>query len=1465
MANWNLAVNLRGQGTSLAQTLRTSATHARTLSSNVRDARGEVRQLGLTARTTRTELRGLATQSSTTALRLGRLETQAGRASRGLRRLATQAGRTADRLDDLDRDIRIRIDLDDQTGGGATSIRALLADLGSNDLRLNATLDADGAAAAALALRAVQDAAQDTSRALRTLRGRAAATAASLDDLRARALLAAGGLRSLNTTARTADGRLTTLGDRTRTLTTHMGDLDGVLARLTGRMGNLRGSVNTTGSAMGNTTAQGRGLLVLAGMLGSALLPIAAATVPIAAGLGAAGGALGAFGLAIAGQIKALTDAAEAQTKYDEAVREHGAGSPEAAQAELEQIRVLKDVPTATREAAASYEVLTDRYKDWSNELAGDTMPVATKSMGLFTRLLDATTPLARGASHEVDRFMTIVGGGMATDEFDEFIRTFTTFAVETLARANSGIVRLARGLNTGEIGGNLREFLDYARENGPLVADTLSQLFSALLKLVAAGSDVGVSMLTVVNAIAQLVNAIPTGVLSTLLQVAVAFKMIQMAGMALGAVAPVMGTLAGNTSRFVRAARFGGVASAIAGVTQQLTLMQRASIALAVLTVVVMAIDKIADEAKGAPPDVDRLTTSLKALGQAGKFTGELKNTFGDMKGFVTAVGTLKAQTKAMDEARKVLDIVPGGGLVDWLGGKSNDIVNGSKSIGALTEDFKALDEGLSSLATSGHADLAADQFKQFQTALLQAGYSTEEIAAIFPQYGATVAGIKAEQDLAARSMGVFGAQAQETKVKLDAQKASADGLRASIQALNEVNRAALGGQIGFEQAIDDAAKAAKTNAGALHMTGGALDLNSQKARDAATALQDLGSKTDEAAAAAREANAPWEEVSAIYARGRAEIIKNGQAMGLTKEQAKQLAQQILDIPDEKATRIEMQRADALAGLDEVIAKIEATPGAKTVTVRALTAEAMGLLNTLGYTTKRLPNGEVEVTAKTGKAISDLAAVKAARDALEDRSITITTYRKTITSSIITRPQQGEGNMSVHADGAIRVGNVQTFADGAENHVAQIAPGGSWRVWAEPETEGEGYVPFAASKRPRSRRITEEIVRRLGGDPAGIEWNANGDVTDWRYDASSGSLYTASQSGQFGNKTRKVKRGKETVEVAYFDVAAVERSLKGLSRATQSWNRDLQTVADRVGGDVADALASMGTDGIALTKKMATGSTKYINDMSAALRGLAATAKASLTDYTRQLSKATTADEKFAGNLATLAARGYGDLARQLAAQGDQAAIDLAAAAVGDSKKAGAANTAAKKANAALTSDQVQQLVAIIAAISTSKTGIHDVAATTGLGEDDIIDVATRSSGQIKKSLGSRADKFLTDLARASKGQSYADGGIRSGIYATAGGAVTFAEPSTGGEAFIPLGAHKRRQALPVLREAAARMGVGLTDVAATRQVVVVKESGDTYVTVPAVRTGASASDIGAQVGRSVRRARRGGVAARA
>lgn len=76
-------------------------------------------------------------------------------------------------------------------------------------------------------------------------------------------------------------------------------------------------------------------------------------------------------------------------------------------------------------------------------------------------------------------------------------------------------------------------------------------------------------------------------------------------------------------------------------------------------------------------------------------------------------------------------------------------------------------------------------------------------------------------------------------------------------------------------------------------------------------------------------------------------------------------------------------------------------------------------------------------------------------------------------------------------ANGALFAGGLRRFAaGGVENHVAQIAPAGAMRLWAEPETGGEAYIPLSPSKRPRSREIWAETGRLLGVLP-----NADGQV----------------------------------------------------------------------------------------------------------------------------------------------------------------------------------------------------------------------------------------------------------------------------------------------------------------------------------------------------------------------------------
>ncbi len=73
-----------------------------------------------------------------------------------------------------------------------------------------------------------------------------------------------------------------------------------------------------------------------------------------------------------------------------------------------------------------------------------------------------------------------------------------------------------------------------------------------------------------------------------------------------------------------------------------------------------------------------------------------------------------------------------------------------------------------------------------------------------------------------------------------------------------------------------------------------------------------------------------------------------------------------------------------------------------------------------------------------------------------------------------------GSGGIT-QADGGV----VSYYANGGtryENHVAQIARAGSYRVWAEPETGGESYMPHALAKRARAEQVMTETASIFGG-----------------------------------------------------------------------------------------------------------------------------------------------------------------------------------------------------------------------------------------------------------------------------------------------------------------------------------------------------------------------------------------------
>jgi hypothetical protein len=1171
----------------------------------------------------------------------------------------------------------------------------------------------------------------------------------------------------------------------------------------------LTGLSQTLGGGGGGSNRGGlRNALMGLLLLAPAAIPLAAglstSLAPLAGNFAAAGAAGAAFGAALAGQVGPLSEAAEAEKKYRDAVTQHGASSTQATQAAEAYRKLLLAMPKDTQKAAVALSQLKENFSDWSDEMAGFTMTPVTKGIAVLDTLIPRLTPHVESASTQLNRLLDVAGGAVQTPGFDAMADKFADFTDRQLEEMTDKVMHFMRLLSEGQAPGSgpIQEFMAYARENGPEAREAISAISDALVTLIRAGSEAGPTMLTLVTAAARLVAALPPELVGIILQVAAALKLLQLTGAGMAALAAGIGRVnvqiaaMGATS----AAAGGGVAGLRAAFLA-LGTAAKATVIVAALAAVVVVFTELTEIGKEAPPEVDKLTTSLGNLGRTGKVAGEAARAFGkDFSGLADSLRTL-ARPSNLDKVQQT--------LVGWTGFDSTPVKEAK-------EDLDAVDKALTNLVKGGKGEIAEEAFDRVAAAMRKQGLSAGELRDKLDDYKSALADQKFEQELAVASMGIFGQAAQETSAKLDAQKQSADGLRASIIALNDVNRSAYDAQIGFEQAVDDLTAAFKEN-------GATLDLNTEAGRKNGTAMSSAAKAQDEMIAAGLAAGESLGSMTKKSSELRASMMRLAiDAFDGNKKKATEYVNTLLGTPSQIKTMIKLERQEAIDGLEAVQTAIRKTPGAKSIKVDTLNAAAIAALEAVGLKTRQLPDGRTEVYTANGQALGSIGSVDRALTNLDGKTANtytnhhIRTYEYAIKSGQVSGRTSKQMGRSANGNiyGPARVAR---YANGGmrENHVAQIAQP-TYRMWAEPETGGEAYIPFARSKRIRSRAIAEETVRRLGGDPASIDWFADGGM-DFAYSSTGAGANKYTLSGLISASNDK--KGN-------FSLSIFTSKLKASNNALAAWRKNLEIVAQRAGQDVADALAEMGDEGIALTKKMATGSTKYVKQMAKELENLSNAAKASLGEYTSQLKDAVKDQTTFQANLAKLAAQGYGDLATRLASQGDEDAEDLAAAAVKDKKKAASANSAAKAANNALSGDQIEQLVAIIAAVKTSKTGIHDVAAATGLGEDEIIDTATKATSQIKSALGGRATRFLADLGKANKGLAYENGGIRAGMYATRAGLIRFAEPSTGGEAYIPLGGNKRRTALPVLNDVAGRFGLGLTDANAGR-VVVIREQG--------------------------------------
>lgn len=808
-------------------------------------------------------------------------------------------------------------------------------------------------------------------------------------------------------------------------------DLGG-LRRGLAAVGQTAGIFTRLGDAARRTGSIFQRLVRLAIVLAPTLVPIAAvagsAFLGLAATVGGAAVALGAFGAALAPQVSGIMKVVQAQSSYEEAVRTYGSSSKKAMEQQSAYARTLNSLTPIQQRAAIGFVRLRDAYVGWSDSLAGDTVPVLMRSFVLVEQMLPRLTSTVKASSKELGRTMTILTGGIRTDAFKKSMERFADFTTRIFGGMNVEILQLMNNMGNGSISGPFRDFMDYVREVGPMVSHAFGGLGDAFSNLARASSDAGVTLLNVIGMLGEMIGAIPTDLLSIILQFVFAFKAFGLvAGMVTGlgaalavfrvqlaaamtAAAGAPGILAKLTAAFLALSR--GAQLAVAGT------------AIGALVVAFMELSKIGEE---APINVDKLSASLVELGHTGKATGELTRVFGkDMEDLEDSLRFLERPST-------------GQSIKQWWEDKVKlEDTDTSKT----KQAFKDIDESLVSLGKGGKAELAAAAFEQLKKSI--GNMTPEELMNRLPEYAAFLAAMKKEAELAAESMGAFGAQAAAVQSKLDAQKRAADGLRESILALNDINLAASKAASEFEAAIDEIAAGTEKINGLSIGKNNLLNVDTEEARTAEGLLRKLSEATRANALAAIEQGASAEQVNAIFQRGHGVMEERARSLLKNKEHADELASAMLMIPDKKLI-IQMMADQAKRDLEEFNAKLAATKDKKSVTLTTLSSQAEEVLKRFGYQVERLPDGTVKVTV-TGGALGAIGNIANALNGINGQTANTYIY----TNHIVTKStQETRSTRKLRAGHMASGGPVRGPGSGTSDDVPIMASNGEYMLKA--------------------------------------------------------------------------------------------------------------------------------------------------------------------------------------------------------------------------------------------------------------------------------------------------------------------------------------------------------------------------------------------------------------------------------
>ncbi|MEW2272177.1 phage tail tape measure protein [Streptomyces griseofuscus] len=463
-----------------------------------------------------------------------------------------------------------------------------------------------------------------------------------------------------------------------------------------------------------------------------------------------------------------------------------------------------------------------------------------------------------------------------------------------------------------------------------------------------------------------------------------------------------------------------GGGVAGLKAAFAELSMLGKATVITAGLAAVVAGVMMLSQVGKRTPPDVDRMTTAIGKLGSTGQVTGEALRIFGKGMGDLAYdVDRLAGKSQGMDAFNDAMN---------WFftaGTKKSNSFNMAK------EDIDALDKSLASLVSGGKAQLAAAALSKIEDAYAKKGGDPKKLVGELDDYKAALASSSLQQELTAKSMGLFGNAAVATQKALDSENQSAQGLEQSIMALNQVHRGAFDAETAFYQAVSDASKAVKEN-------GKTLSVTSDAGRKNRAVLSDLAAKTEDYVDKLAKQHFAADQVDKVYQKGRKNLIDTAMAMGDTRQAAEKLADTLLKAPEAQKLKLQVDDKQATADLNAFNAAVKKSPDAKSVTLTTLSKTAEQVLEAFGYKVQHLKGGSVKVTAATGGALSGIRSVAGAIASLHDKSVTLTTKH---VSMFYSSGSADSGGIPVAHRNYAAGGQIRSYADGGD--VQHVPDGG--------------------------------------------------------------------------------------------------------------------------------------------------------------------------------------------------------------------------------------------------------------------------------------------------------------------------------------------------------------------------------------------------------------------------------------